>query len=64
MIELHLFFIETLSNYMRFIEFQGDKQLVYAELMLKNPSDGGNPKATNNSTEYAEILYVSPNAEK
>lgn len=38
--------------------FQGEKNLVYAELMLKPSEDGTNPNK--NATEYAEIVYVNP----
>ncbi|KAG4079442.1 hypothetical protein HA402_005139 [Bradysia odoriphaga] len=36
----------------------GDKNLVYAELMLKPSEDANNPNK--NATEYAEIVYVNP----
>ncbi|KAJ6645727.1 hypothetical protein Bhyg_00936, partial [Pseudolycoriella hygida] len=36
----------------------GEKNLVYAELMLKPSEDGHNPNK--NATEYAEIVYVNP----
>lgn len=36
----------------------GEKNLVYAELMLKPSEDANNPNK--NATEYAEIVYVNP----
>lgn len=41
-----------------FLFEQGEKNLVYAELMLKPSPENQSPDK--NSTEYAEIVYVSP----
>lgn len=43
------------------IFLQSEKDLVYAELMLKPSADSDNPNK--NATEYAEIVYVSTPAD-
>lgn len=40
-----------------------EKNLVYAELVLKQSSDEHDGKIPKNTTEYAEIIY-KPNADK
>lgn len=52
-------YLITSSNINLLFRPQGEKDLVYAELMLK-PSDSDNPNK--DATEYAEIVYVSPPA--
>lgn len=42
---------------------QDEKNLVYAELVLKQPSDEHDGKGGKNTTEYAEIVY-KPNKGK
>lgn len=46
-----------------FILLQDEKNLVYAELVLKQSSDDTDAKIPKNTTEYAEIIY-KPNADK
>lgn len=48
------------SSNIRFSIFQDEKNLVYAELMLKPSADSTKSQPNKNSTEYAEIVYVSP----
>lgn len=55
------------SNFGLFVILQGEKNLVYAELMLKpsaeqHSSDSAVAAADKEATEYAEIVYVSPTA--
>lgn len=55
--------IQSINQSMNFnlLPFQDEKSLVYAELMLKPSSDGTSANPSKHSTEYAEIVYVSPN---
>lgn len=48
------------------ISFQEEKNLVYAELLLKQPTDesDGKTKIAKETTEYAEIVYADKKSDK
>lgn len=50
------------------VQFQEEKNLVYAELLLKQPNDesDGKPvaKIAKETTEYAEIVYADKKSDK
>lgn len=52
---------------MIFVQFQEEKNLVYAELLLKQPndeSDGKTKQVMKETTEYAEIVYADKKSDK
>lgn len=48
------------------VSFQEEKNLVYAELLLKQPTDesDGKTKIAKETTEYAEIVYADKKSDK
>lgn len=49
------------------VSFQEEKNLVYAELLLKQPideSDGKAKQIVKETTEYAEIVYADKKSDK